>query len=216
MTAPDRPGWGESPAPEDYRRTSIAEQATFGAAAIPRSERGPGTLIVGEGFGAVVGLEIALARPDEVAAVAMIDPPVLGLLPAATAGVSTDTEIVRETVERKGPEAAYEVFLAGGLHTLGAGAERLGALADRRAEAARSFLVELPAVPGWSLDPERFTRLDSLVFLVSLADSPDLLREAADSLLGRIPGARRLELESSGPDASVEALAALVAATDPA
>ena len=173
-------------------------------------------MIVGEGLGAVVGLEIALARQDEVAAVAMIDPPVLGLLPAATAGVSTDTEIVRETVEREGPGAAYEVFLAGGLHTLGAGADRLGALADRGGEAARSFLVELPAVPGWSLDPDRFGRLDSVVYLVSLADSPELLREAADSLVGRIPSARRLELGSSGPEASVEALAALVAAAGPA
>ena len=89
-------------------------------------------------------------------------------------------------------------------------------LADRGGEAPRSFLVELPAVPGWSLDPDRFRRLDSEVRLVSLADSPELLREAADSLVGRIPGARRLELGSSGPEASVEALAALVAAAGPA
>jgi len=162
----------------------------------------------------VVGLEIALSRPDEVVAVVMIDPPVLGLMTGATAGVSTDTELVRQAAERGGPDTAYEMYLAGELHTLGAGASRIGELADEGPEAARSFLVELPAVPAWSLDPDRFRRLDSKVFLVSVGDSPDLLRRAADTLVERIPGAERRELDSTGPGASVEALSLLVSNPD--
>ena len=157
----------------------------------------------------MVGLEVALARPDRVAAVAMIDPPIFGLLTDATPGVSIDTERVREAVEQGGPAAAYELFLAGDLTTLGAGAERLGRLADRGPGAPRSFLVELPAVPAWSLEPERFRRLEAPVSIASAPDSPAILRRAADSVVDRIPGARRLDLASAGPAAAVEALQAI-------
>lgn len=167
-------------------------------------------VIVGEGLGAVVGLELALSRPEEFGAVAMIDPPVLGLMPEATAGVSTDTEMVRGAVERGGPDAAYELFLAGDLETLGAGAGRLGGLADRGPAAPRSFLVELPAVPAWSLEPDRFSRLRARVLLISVGDSPEILRRAADTLVERIPGAERRRLEVTGPEASVEAMSLVV------
>jgi hypothetical protein len=93
-------------------------------------------------------------------------------------------------------------------------AAAIGELADEGPEAGRSFLVELPAVPAWSLDPDRFRRLDSKVFLVSVGDSPDLLRRAADTLVERIPGAERRELDSTGPGASVEALSLLVSNPD--
>ena len=213
VTAPDRPGWGSSPAPEHYRRTSIAEQATAILASLDDPDEGADPLsILGEGLGAVVALEIAVSRPDGVAAVAMIDPPVLGLLTGATEGVSADGELVRESVESGGPEAAYELFLTGGLETLGSGAARLGDLADRGPLAPRSFLVELPAVPDWSLDPARFRDLEARVLLISVGDSPRLLREAANSLVGRIPKAERLELEATGIEATGEAFSLLLAA----
>jgi len=208
VTAPDRPGWGLTPAPEDYRRTSIAEQATTVSALLAAGSES-GTVIVGEGFGGVVGLEIALSRPGEVAAVVMVDPPVLGLLTDATPGVSSDTELVREAVERGGPAAAYELFLEGALTTLGAGAERLGELADRGPEAPRSFLVELPAVPAWSLEPDRFRRLTARTVIASTVDSPSILRRAADSLVDRIPEAMRRDLPTTGPEAAVGALSLL-------
>ncbi len=206
MTAADRPGWGLSPAPEDYRRTSVAEQAT---ALAPFLSAGAETVIVGEGLGGVVGLEIALSIPGEVGPVAMIDPPVFGLLTDATPGVSTDTERIREAVERDGPAAAYELFLTGGLPTLGAGAERLGELADHGPGSARTFLVEIPAVPAWPLDPDRFRRLRVPVLLLSTADSPSLLRRAADSLVDRIPDATRHDLTEVGPSAAAGALSLL-------
>lgn len=171
-------------------------------------------MIVGEGLGGVVGLEIALSRPDEVAAVVMIDPPVFGLLTDATPGVSSDTERVREAVEHGGPAAAYELFLEGALTTLGAGAGRLGELADRGPEAPRSFLVELPAVPAWPLDPDRFRRLTARTVIASTPDSPPILRRAADSLVERIPQAGRRELTSVGPAAVAEALGRLGDAGD--
>ncbi|MFM8518864.1 MAG: alpha/beta fold hydrolase [Solirubrobacterales bacterium] len=213
MTAPDRPGWGSSPAPEHYRRTSIAEQATAILASLDSpDEVGEPFSILGEGLGAVVALEIALSRPNGVAAVAMIDPPILGLLTGATEGVSADGELVREAVESGGPEAAYELFLSGDLETLGAGAGRLGELADHGSVAPRSFLVELPAVPDWPLDPARFKEIEARVLLISVGDSPLLLREAADSVVGRIPGAERLELVALGVEATGEAFSLLVEA----
>lgn len=211
MLAPDRQGWGSSPSPEDYRRTSIAEQAIAVLASIDGMPGGSGSLaVVGEGLGAVVALEIALSRPDLVSAVAMIDPTILGLLTGATEGVSTDGELVREAVESGGPEAAYRLFLSGGLETLGAGAGRLGGLADHGPLAPRSFLVELPAVPAWPLDPARFEDLEARVLLVSVGDSPELLREAANSLIERVPGAERFDLAATGAEATGEVFSLLL------
>lgn len=211
VLAPDRQGWGSSPAPEDYRRTSIAEQAIAVLASIEGMPHGSGSLaVLGEGLGAVVALEIALSRPDLVSTVGMIDPTILGLLTGATEGVSTDGELVREAVESGGAEAAYRLFLSGGLETLGAGAGRLGELADRGPLAPRSFLVELPAVPAWSLDPARFDDLQARVLLVSLGDSPELLREAADSLVERVPRAERFDLAATGAEALGEVFSLLL------
>ena len=48
------------------------------------------------------------------------------------------------------------------------------------------------------------------MLLISVSDSPPLLREAADSLVGRIPTAERLELEATGVEATGEAFSLLV------
>jgi pimeloyl-ACP methyl ester carboxylesterase len=200
----DREGWGETEPAEDFRRTSIAEQA-IQVAGLLRSRRaaddrdsisgepGPGgsVTVLGVGFGAVVALELALAEPDLVDRAILVEPPLLGLLPSATAGVSTDVEVVRATVEAGGSEAAYEIFLSGGLPTLGAGAERLGDLADRGPVAAHTFLVELPAVSAWPIDPVRLGKMTTPVVVATCPDSPGLLTEVADALAPRIPRAER-------------------------
>lgn len=193
----DRRGWGASPAGPEYRRTSIAEQAIEAAGTIRRFTDGP-VAVAGLGFGAVVALELALAEPELVAAALMIEPPILGLLPV-NEDVSRDVETVRRTIEGNGEAAAYELFLTGGLLTLGAGAERFSDAADRGAEAARSCLVELPAVPAWPLDPIRLAGLETEVTIVTCTSTPDLLRHAADSITGRIPGCRRVEASTGEP-----------------
>lgn len=207
----DRTGWGEAEPFEDFRRTSIAEQSIEAAGLLRNRDRDAGPLtgeagrltVLGVGFGAVVALELALAEPDLVVRAVLVEPPLLGLLPSATEGVSADVEVIRSTVEASGAEAAYELFLEGKLPTLGAGAERLGELADRGPSAAHTFLVELPAVPAWPIDPVRLAGLRLPVTVATVPDSPPVMVEAADALAPRIPRAERVVAGTGGIDEGI-------------
>jgi len=197
LITPDRRGWGRSVPPDEYRRTSIAEQAIEVSALLRESGAAQATL-VGLGFGAVVALEMALADPVLVARAFLIEPPVLGAVSAATEGMSADVEAIREAADQGGEEAAYELYLAGDLHTLGPGAERFADYADRGPSAARSFLVELPAVPAWPLDPVRLAALESEIAVVTLPSTPALLRLAAEKVAEKVPGAITVHAERDG------------------
>lgn len=207
MAACDRRGWGASPAGPDYRRTSIAEQSIEIAALLREVAADRQVTVAGLGFGGVVALELALAEPGLVSWAVMIEPPVLGLLPEATEGMSADVEAIRAAAAEGGASAAWELFLAGRLPTLGAGAERFRDFADHGPEAPRTFLVELPAVPAWPLDPVRLARLEAEVTVATCPSTPQLLRDAAGSITGRIPGCQLIETGSEPAAAPAELLA---------
>lgn len=206
LITPDRRGWGESRPSSEYRRTSIAEQSIEVAGALREREVRDAT-VVGLGFGAVVALELALAEPDLVARAFMIEPPVFGALSAATGGMSADVEAIREAAVEGGEEAAYELYLKGRLPTLGSGAERYSSYADRGANAARAFLVEIPAVPAWPLDPVRLATLEADVTVVTLPSTPPLLKRAAEAVADRVPGAATFHSTRDGVAAIPELLA---------
>lgn len=196
----DRPGWGRSAPPVDYRKTSIAEQSI--AAASVLREHGVGAArVLGVGFGAVIALELALAEPETVESAVLFEPPILDTQPEATEGMSIDVAAIRDAAEHGGEAAVWRLFVSGGLPTLGAGAERPRGDADPGPRAAHTLLVELPAVPAWPLDPVRASGIEVPVVVATSASSPELLVEAADSLVPRIPGARRVVTDQEGPAA---------------
>jgi pimeloyl-ACP methyl ester carboxylesterase len=223
----DRPGWGGSVSPDDYRKTSIAEQS-IATAAVLREQQVSSARLLGVGFGAVVGLELALAEPDLVESAVLLEPPLFDTLTRATEGMSVDVAAIREAAEEGGEAAIWRLFRSGGLPTLGAGAERLAgdpdesgesghpdeegewgktggsewpgsAGADEGPAAAHALLVELPAVPAWPLDPVRVSRSEVPVTVATMPSSPTLLVDAADALVPRIPGARRVIAAEDGP-----------------
>lgn len=197
LITPDRRGWGDSVPDDEYRRTSIPEQAVEVAGLLREIDPGQAT-VIGLGFGAVVALELALAEPAMVARAFLVEPPLFGAVSAATEGMSADVEAIRAAAEEGGEEAAYEEFLAGRLHTLGAGAERFSGRADRGPAAARSFLVEIPAVPAWPLDPVRLATLEAEVAVVTMPSTPGLLKRAAEAVADRIPGANTIHTKRDG------------------
>ena len=164
--------------------------------------------VLGVGFGAVVALELALAEPGTVNRAILVEPPLFALLTAATGGMSADVGEIRNAAEEGGEEAAYELFLGGELPTLGTGADRLDDRADRGPTAAHSFLVELPAVPAWPMEPTRVAEIKTEVSVATTPSSSPLLLEAANAVVPRIPGAQRVFTERDGPDAIVELLTA--------
>ncbi len=157
--------------------------------------------VVGLGFGAVIGLELCLSEPGLVARAFLIEPPVFGAISAATEGMSADVDAIRVAADEGGEAAAYELFLAGDLRTLGLGAERFADHADRGPQAARAFLVELPAAPAWPLDPVRLASLEAEVSVVTLPSTPGLLKHAAEAVADRVPGAEIVHSSRDGLDA---------------
>lgn len=162
--------------------------------------------MIGIGLGGVIALELALAEPRSVTSAVMIEPPIFGPVHGATAGMSADAEAIRDAAEEGGEEAAYELFLKGSLLTLGVGAERFSPWADRGEAAARAFLVELPAVPAWPLDPVRLAGLEAEVTVATCPSTPGLLLSAAEALEPRIPGCRRVLALREPAEAAAELL----------
>src|SRR4051794_11234097 len=59
----DRRGWGDSSAPENYRRTTIEEQSEDAVSLLESAEAAP-AVVVGAGVGAMVALDLLLRRSD--------------------------------------------------------------------------------------------------------------------------------------------------------
>jgi pimeloyl-ACP methyl ester carboxylesterase len=190
----DRPGWGASPAPETYVRTTVGEQASVAASVL--SERGAAPAVVcGAGIGAVVALELVVHRPDLVAGTVLIEPPLLAFVPEATEGLSAAADLVREAVNDGGREEALARFASGRLGLLSAGAERIPEPA-RDPSAVRALFAELAAVPAWEVPLAELATVAGPSAVVTGADTPPLHRRAAARLTAALA---RAELCDVGP-----------------
>lgn len=198
VIAPDRRGWGGSDAPEQYVATTVEEQAADAAALLEEVDAGPAVLC-GAGLGAVVALELLLRRRDLARAAVVIEPPLFAYLPEATEGIGADREAIAEAVRGGGPEAAIDLYLAGGLSHLGAGAGRIpeavGAAARKR---PLTLFVELGAVPAWSLRTAELVALEAPSRIVVGASTPPPLRAAAEQLAIRLGHSELVDLGGEG------------------
>src|SRR4051794_40212959 len=70
----DRRGYGASGAPEPYVATTVQEQGEDAAALIGALDAAP-ALLVGDGFGALVVLDLLVRHPPPVRAAGLSDPP---------------------------------------------------------------------------------------------------------------------------------------------
>jgi pimeloyl-ACP methyl ester carboxylesterase len=194
----DRRGWGASAAPEQYVATTVEEQAADAAALVEAIDAGA-AVVCGAGLGAVVALELLLRRSDLAPAAVLVEPPLLAYLPQATEGLATDREAIAEAVRQGGREAAVELYLAGGLSHLGAGAERIPeAVAAAARQRPLSLFAELGAVPAWSLRSAEMAALEAPSRIVVGPSTPALLRSAAEQLSGRLGGAGLVEVGGEG------------------
>jgi pimeloyl-ACP methyl ester carboxylesterase len=206
----DRRGWGRSGAPEPYTRTTVHEQAEDATRVLADADATPAVLC-GAGLGAVVALDLVLGRPQLARAAVAIEPPLLAFLKAATAGLADDGDALREAVREGGPEAGVELFLAGGLPALGAGAGRLPEpLAQAARERPLSLFAELAAVVSWPLPLAEMARNRLPVCVVAFESGPALLREAAREAAGRLAKAELRELPGEGRLDAVAPLADLI------
>jgi pimeloyl-ACP methyl ester carboxylesterase len=206
LTAPDRLGWAPGELPEDYRATTLEEQAELAAALLAGA--GEPSLVVGAGLGAAVALALLLAHPDEVAGAILIEPPLLAFVPAATEAISADRVALGEAVEEGGLQPGVDLYLSGGMPGLGPGVERLPAeLTAPAASHPRSLFAELGAVAAWNLPFAALRTVSAPSRLVISSGTPAFLRDAIGPLAERLAGSEVVELPGTGPahsDAAAE------------
>jgi pimeloyl-ACP methyl ester carboxylesterase len=195
----DRRGWGESGAPEGYRRTTVEEQSEDLAALIEAVGGGVPAVLCGAGLGAVIALDLMLRRTELAAGAVLIEPPLLALEPAATETLSED----RRTLEEAGAGDAVDVvdlYLSGRLAALAPGTERLpgSATAAARARPASVF-AELGAVTAWSMPLRRLSSAGRPSRVVVSRSTPPLVRQAGVALAARLADCELRELD--GPNA---------------
>lgn len=194
----DRRGWGRSEVPPSYARTTVEEQSEDAAGLLEALGVGR-ALLCGAGLGAVVALDLVLRRPDLTGGAVLIEPPLLALVAEATEGLSADRVAIEEALREGGPEAALDLYLAGGLPFLGPGAERIPAeVSSVASERPLSLFAELGAVPSWSLRPAELGAVEVPTKIVVSPSTPQPLSTAAVELSGRLRGSEVVELGGEG------------------
>jgi pimeloyl-ACP methyl ester carboxylesterase len=181
VIAYDRRGYGSSGAPEPYGGTTVEEQAEDAAALLGAVAAAP-AVVVGDGFGGLIALDLARRHRRLVRAVVVSSPPLFMLVRSATMELSEQRAEIEEAVRARGPEAGVEVWLGG----------RVDALALARARASfRGFFADYAGLASWGVTRPELRRLAVPTVVVTGPDAPPHVLAAADELTALLPDARR-------------------------
>jgi pimeloyl-ACP methyl ester carboxylesterase len=183
VIAYDRRGYGASGAPEPYRGTTIEEQAQDAAALLGALEPGPAVLC-GDGFGALVALDLVKRHRALVRAAVLSNPPLLMFVPEATERLAAQHAELEAAVRAGGPAAGVEAWLGG----------RAGGPELARARAAnRAFFADYAGLASWPVTRRELRALDVPAVVLTGPGSPPHIVAAADALAGLLPAARRAD-----------------------
>jgi pimeloyl-ACP methyl ester carboxylesterase len=190
----DRRGWGDSTAPEGYRRTTVEEQSED-AVALIGSAGAAAAVIAGAGVGALVALDLLLRRPDLVEGTVLVEPPILQLLPVATEALSEDRRRLESAAATGG--SVLDLYLSGGLPSLGAEVLRLPeeAIAAARRRPA-SVVAEMGIGTAWRVPLPGLAAVQRPSVIVTAASTPRLVRDASSALSGKLASAAVREVDS--------------------
>jgi pimeloyl-ACP methyl ester carboxylesterase len=190
----DRRGWGDSSAPQGYRRTTVEEQSEDAVALLEATGAAP-AVVAGAGIGAMIALDLLLRRSDLIAATLLVEPPVLQLLPTATEALSDDRR--RLEAAAGAGEDVIDLYLTGDLPALGSGVSRLP---EEQLAAARkrpaSLIAEMGIATGWRTPLPRLAEAEGPSAIATALSTPPLLRDAAAALLDRLARASIAEVDS--------------------
>jgi len=203
----DRRGYGASGAPEPYAATTVQEQSEDVAALLDAvCPDGRPVLLAGDGFGALVVLELLVRRPDLARAAVLAEPPLYAFVPAATPALADERTLLEQGLRDGGPAAAIRAWLA--QEAPGADEPRI----ERAVAAARGFFADYAGRASWSPSRRELRAIGVPVAVVTGAASPGHVVAAADAVAALVPDARRvrdgdvgaavLALEARGPASS--------------
>ena len=188
VTAPDLPGHGQSPAweggPPDFH-THVTRSV---APLITRPLD-----LIGHSLGATVALRIAVAAPEAVRSLTLIEPVLFAAAPDPQG--FAQMEAMQAQVESGAREQAVQDFLSiwGGLdwaHQTPAGKARLLRQIDLVIAGNEALLHD----SGKILRPGGLEVIDAPVLLIMGEDSPKVIPEIAEALAARLPDVGRATL----------------------
>jgi pimeloyl-ACP methyl ester carboxylesterase len=181
VIAYDRRGYGGSEEPEPYGATTVEEQAEDAAALINGLDAAPAVL-VGDGFGALVALDLLRRHRHLVAGVALLEPPLFAFVPAAAEELSAQRLLLEEALRDHGPEGAVEAWLA----------DRAAQEDVMRArQAHRAFFADFAGLTSWSVTRRELRAMDAPADVVTAPGTPPHVAAAADALADLLPRAAR-------------------------
>jgi pimeloyl-ACP methyl ester carboxylesterase len=175
----DRRGYGSSGAPSPYAATTVQEQAEDAAALLGRLDAVP-AVVVGDGFGALVALELLVRRPGLASAAVLADLPLFAYVPAATAALAAERVLLEDALREGGPQEAVRSWL-------GEGAD-----VSRVASWQRGFFADYAGQASWSPSRGELRGVGVPVAVVTGARSAAHVVAAADAAAALLPRAVRV------------------------
>jgi esterase len=183
----DRRGYGASGAPEPYVATTVQEQAQDAAALLEGLRAAP-ALLVGDGFGALVALELLVRRPGLATGAVLVDPPLFAFVAEATAVLAAQRQLLEGALREGGPAAGVHAWLGDEVS------------AERRERAGASYLgffADYAGQSSWSPSRRELRSVAAPVAVVTGPASPAHVVAAAEALarlLGNVRHAGRSDV----------------------
>jgi pimeloyl-ACP methyl ester carboxylesterase len=177
VIAYDRRGYGDSGAPEPYHGTTVEEQAEDASALLRALDPGP-ALVCGDGFGALIALDLAKRHRPLVAGAVLFNPPLFMFVPEATEQLAAQRAELEEAVRVGGPEAGVEAWLGGRAE---------GEALERAKAAHRAFFADYAGLASWPASRRELRALDVPAVVLTGPWSPPHIVAAAEALAALLP-----------------------------
>ena len=182
----DRRGYGDSGAPEPYAATTVQEQAEDVTALLRALGAAP-ALLAGEGFGALVVLELLVRRPGLVRAAVLADPPLHAFVPTATPALAEERTLLEEGLRDGGRAAAVRAWRAA------AGVAADDDRTTRAVAATQGFFADYAGQSSWSPSRGELRAVAVPVAVVTGPATAPHVVAAADAVARLVPGASRAD-----------------------
>jgi pimeloyl-ACP methyl ester carboxylesterase len=177
----DRRGYGSSGAPQPYAATTVQEQSEDAAALLGALGATP-AILVGEGFGALVVLELLVRRPQLASAAVLGDPPLLAFVAEASKALADERTLLEQGLRDGGPAHAIGAWL---------GEDVDSARRARACAATAGFFADYAGQSSWSPSRGELRAIGVAVAVVTGPASASHVVAAADAATRLLKDARR-------------------------
>lgn len=177
----DRRGYGGSGAPQPYTGTTVSEQSAD-AIALLDGLGVEAAIVAGDGFGALVALDVALRFPDRASALVCANPPLFAFVPDAAQALAEQRAELEDALRAGGTAAAVAAWLDGRVDE--------DALARAQASAA-GFFADYAGLSSLAVTRAELRAVTVPAAIVTGTFTPPDIVSAADALAALLPDVRR-------------------------